>query len=154
MILVKTVAGLQAMKDRSVALSARQRSAFILFDGKRTVDEVLAATAPTGLTPGELDQLVELGLLVDPAERALADTVPMDLTESVRQQGRPIQQRYADAHPIAIQLTSGMGLRGARMNLAVESADSYEQLIAIAPRIRDAVGLEKYLPLALALHDA
>ncbi|MDQ6882064.1 MAG: hypothetical protein M3150_08230, partial [Pseudomonadota bacterium] len=62
--------------------------------------------------------------------------------------------RYADAHPIAIQLTSGMGLRGARLNLAVESAGSYEQLVAIAPRIRDAVGLDKYLPLALALHDA
>lgn len=148
------MAGLQAMKDRSVALSPKQRSAFILFDGKRTVDEVLAATASTGVTPGELDQLVELGLLDDPAGRTLADTVPMDLTESVRQQGRPAEQRYADAHPIAVQLTSGMGLRGARLSLAVKSAGSYEQLVAIAPRIRNAVGLDNYLPLALALHDA
>ena len=42
MILVKTQTGQQTLKDRSVPLSPRQRSAFILFDGKRTVDEVLA----------------------------------------------------------------------------------------------------------------
>jgi hypothetical protein len=39
----KTTEGQQAFRDRSVALSARQRSAFILFDGQRTVAEVLAA---------------------------------------------------------------------------------------------------------------
>lgn len=40
MILVKTEAGQQVLKDRSVPLSPRQRTAFILFDGKRSVDEV------------------------------------------------------------------------------------------------------------------
>jgi hypothetical protein len=35
MILVKTDVGQQALKDRSVPLTPRQRSAFILFDGNK-----------------------------------------------------------------------------------------------------------------------
>ena len=61
MILVKTDAGQQVLKDRSVPLSPRQRTAFILFDGKRSVDEVLASG--TGIGREEVDQMVELGLL-------------------------------------------------------------------------------------------
>ena len=160
MILVKTETGLQMMKDRSVALTPRQRSAFILFDGKRTLEQVLAATEAMGISRGDIDRLVTLGLLCDPAVRASApptfhaDTVPAALAELPGPGGRPPQQRYADAYPIAIQLTSAMGLRGFRLNLAVEAASSYEQLAALAPRIRKAVGPEKFLPLALALHDA
>jgi len=45
-------------------------------------------------------------------------------------------------------------LRGCRLNLAVEGAGSFEQLAALVPRIREAVGAEKFVPLALALHDA
>ena len=56
MILVKTEAGQQVFKDRSVPLSPRQRTAFILFDGKRSVDEVLAAG--NGIAREEIDQMV------------------------------------------------------------------------------------------------
>ena len=38
MIYAKTETGQQVVKDRSVPLTPRQRSAFILFDGKRTVE--------------------------------------------------------------------------------------------------------------------
>ena len=161
MILVKTETGLQVMKDRSVALSPRQRSAFILFDGKRTMDDVLEATAAMGISRSDIEQLLSLGLLADPSVRAGApaqpyypDTMPAALVELPENSSRPPQQRYADAYPIAIQLTSAMGLRGFRLNLAVEGAGSYDQLAALAPRIREAVGPEKYLPLALALHDS
>lgn len=150
--LVKTEAGVQVMKDRSVALSPRQRAAFILFDGKRTRNDVLAATAAVGVRDEDLEQLLALGLLADAAQRHSADTVPMDLTGL--QVSRPPQQRYSEAYPIAIQLTSGMGLRGFGLNLAVEAASGFDQLAALGPRIREAVGPEKYLPLALALHDA
>ncbi len=161
MILVKTETGLQVMKDRSVALSPRQRSAFILFDGKRTLDEVLEATAAMGIGRADIEQMVAQGLLADPSVRAGAppqpdypDTMPAALVELPEHSSRPPQQRYADAYPIAIQLTSSMGLRGFRLNLAVEGAGSYEQLAALAPKIREAVGPEKFLPLALALHDS
>ena len=161
MILVKTETGLQVMKDRSVALSPRQRSAFILFDGKRTLDNVLEATAAMGIGRADIEQMVALDLLCDPSVRAGAppqpyypDTMPAALVELPEHSSRAPQQRYADAYPIAIQLTSAMGLRGFRLNLAVEGAGSYEQLAALAPKIREAVGPEKFLPLALALHDA
>lgn len=156
MILVKTETGVQVMKDRSVPLNPRQRSAFILFDGKRTLDGVLAATAPMGVTGEDIKQLVTLGLLAERAggpEPFHADTIPAALGELPVPAKRPPQQRYAEAYPIAIQLTSAMGLRGFRLNLAVEGAGSYEQLAALAPKIREAVGPEKYLPLRLALHD-
>jgi hypothetical protein len=155
-ILVKTETGVQVMKDRSVALNPRQRSAFILFDGKRTLDGVLAATAPMGVTGEDIKQLVTLGLLAERAgapEPFHADTIPAALGELPVPAKRPPQQRYAEAYPIAIQLTSAMGLRGFRLNLAVEAAGGYEQLAALAPKIREAVGPEKYLPLGLALHD-
>ena len=157
---MKTETGVQVMKDRSVTLNPKQRSAFILFDGKRTLDQVLEATAAMGISRADIEQLVSLGLLCDPAVRSgapepfHADTIPAALAGLPEAPARPPQQRYADAYPIAIQLTSSMGLRGVRLNRAVEGAGSYEQLAALAPRIREAVGPERFLPLALALHDA
>ena len=44
-----------------------------------------------------------------------------------------------------------LGLRGVRLNLAVEGATSYEDLLALSPKIRDAVGVDKFAPLAKAL---
>ena len=160
MILMKTETGVQVMKDRSVTLNPKQRSAFILFDGKRTLDQVLAATAAMGISRADIEQLVSLGLLCDPAVRSgaaepfHADTIPAALAGLPEAPARPPQQRYADAYPIALQLTTSMGVRGLRLHLAVEGAGSYEQLAALAPRIREAVGPERFLPLALALHDA
>jgi hypothetical protein len=157
-VLVKTEIGLQVLKDRSVPLTPRQRSAFILFDGKRTLEDVLAATGSMGVSRADIEQMVALGLLGDPTVRAGApaqpvypDTMPAPLVELPAQSSRPPQQRYAEAYPIAIQLTSAMGLRGFRLNLAVEGAGSYEALAALAPKIREAVGPEKFLPLAMAL---
>ncbi len=83
-MLVKTQTGLQMMKDRSVTLGPRQRSAFILFDGRRTLEEVLVATAGTGVTRESIEQLVAQGLLAELASGGQADagheaTVPMPL---------------------------------------------------------------------------
>ena len=63
------------------------------------------------------------------------------------------QERYQRAYPIATRITAGLGLRGFRLNLAVEAAGSYEQLLELAPRIREAVGEEKFRPLGLALSE-
>ena len=57
MILLKTEMGQQVLKDRSVRLTPRQRSAFILFDGKRAVADVLAAGM--GVAQEDVDQLVD-----------------------------------------------------------------------------------------------
>lgn len=155
MILVKTQTGHQALKDRSVTLSPRQRSAFILFDGKRSLDDVLAAGM--GIAREDIDHLVELGMLVPVAG---ASGVPAAVVSQAASpvvapaaSGRSNQQRYKDAYPIATQLTGSLGLMGFRLNLQVEGTASYEDLVALAPKIRAAVGAEKAAPLDKALND-
>jgi alkylhydroperoxidase family enzyme len=128
----------------------------ILIDGRRTIDEVLAATASTGVTREDIDKLFELQLISDSApDRTAAEAAAVKATEDAVEahKHRTPQERYAEAYPIATALTAGLGLRGFRLNLAVEGATSYEQLLAVAPKIRDAVGDEKYKPLDNALND-
>jgi hypothetical protein len=162
MILVKTEAGQRALKDRSVPLSPRQRSAFILFDGKRSVDDVLAAGM--GIAREDIDQMLVLGVL---GVLAPAGGLPSELPASIGSEpalasasatasagsGRSRQQRYKDAYPIATQLTGSLGLMGFRLNLQVEGTTSYEDLAALAPKIRAAVGPEKAAALDKALND-
>jgi hypothetical protein len=152
MILVKTETGQQVLKDRSVPLSPRQRTAFILFDGKRSVDDVIAAGA--GIAREDIDQMVALGLLSPLGGAAVAET-PASAAEGAPKagSGRSSQQRYTDAYPIATRLTASLGLKGVRLNLQVEGAGGYEDLVALAPKIRAAVGAEKAEPLDRALYD-
>ena len=156
MILLKTEAGHQALKDRSVPLSPRQRSAFILFDGKRSVDDVLAAGM--GISREDVDQMISLGVL-EPvggkaAQPVAAGPAPAEEPKPAASgSGRSKQQRYKDAYPIATQLTGSLGLMGFRLNLQVEGTTSYDDLVALAPKIRAAVGPEKAAALDKALGD-
>jgi hypothetical protein len=153
---VKTDLGHRVLKDRSVALTPRQRSALILFDGHRTLDQVLETTAATGVSREDVDKLLELGLVTDanPAATRAEEAAAKAQAEAVEHhKHRTPQERYAEAYPIATALTAGLGLRGFRLNLAVEAATNYEQLLEIAPKIREAVGPEKYRPLDNALND-
>ena len=75
MIYSKTPLGQSALQSRSVPLTPRQRSAFILFDGKREIHEVLTATAGLGVMPDDVSHLVSLGLLA-PATAATAVAIP------------------------------------------------------------------------------
>jgi hypothetical protein len=177
MILVKTETGQQVFKDRSIRLTPRQRSAFILFDGRRSIGDIL--TTCEGMTAQDVDQMIELGLLgptgqavgqaVVPAvsqpvamavpvllEANALDPTPRETTVRALEPasspaGRSLQQRYKDAYPVATQLTGGLGLRGFRLNLAVEGTSSYEDLLALAPKIRASVGAEKAAILDRAL---
>ena len=153
MILVKTPAGQQALKDRQGALSPRQRSAFILFDGKRTLDQVLTATAAMGISREDVQLMIDQGLLESgPGAPAAAATAPADGAEvQVDGTGRTQRERYQAAYPIATELTASLGLKGFRLNLAVEGAAGYEDLAALAPKIREAVGDAKYTRLERAL---
>ena len=65
MIYAKSESGLQAVKDRhAVDLTRAQRSVLILIDGKRSVGEVLEATATLGVTATDVELLVQRGLVV------------------------------------------------------------------------------------------
>lgn len=153
MILVKTPAGQRALKDRQGALSPRQRSAFILFDGKRTLDQVLTATAAMGISREDVQLMIDQGLLESgPGAPAAAAAAPADGAEvQVDGTGRTQRERYQAAYPIATELTASLGLKGFRLNLAVEGAAGYEDLAALAPKIREAVGDAKYTRLERAL---
>jgi len=63
MIYAKTAIGLAAMQDRSAGLTPRQRSAFIMFDGKRSSSQILKMTAGEGCVQSGLEHLVSVGLL-------------------------------------------------------------------------------------------
>ena len=164
MIYAKTALGLAAVKDRSTGLTPRQRSAFIMFDGKRDSSEVLKMTAGIGVTQSDVDHLVSLGLLANPSPVAVQESefkpsVSADphvvAVSSVKANGMPTlsaQAHYSMAYPIATRLTAALGLRGFRLNLAVEAASDLEKLKELAPRIKEAVGAEKFQDLDDALN--
>lgn len=160
MIYIKTELGQTALQDRSLALTPRQRSAFIMFDGKRNLAEVMKATLGLGVTQDDVDRLVSLGLLVlqapSPVEKVPGAVAPPAAAAlSQTPDGQPTlsaQAHYSKAYPIAIRLTAGLGLRGFRLNLAVEGATDLDKLKELAPKIREAVGPEKFLELENALY--
>ena len=107
---------------------------------------MLAATQGLGFTQTDVEYLVGMGLL--------APAAPVQAAAPAAQAGEPpltSAGRYQRAYPLAAQLTAGLGLRGYRLNLAVEAAGDDVQLLALLPRIQEAVGVEKCSALAQAL---
>ena len=171
----KSDLGLRAMKDRhAVDITRVQRSALILFDGHRSVRAVLEATAAMGATAEDIDRLVTLGLLqpvetadmapppmtapARPPEPAAAPTAPPPPVmgahadpSSDQPSAQERVQRYRLAYPLATQLTAQLGLRGFKLNLAVEAAQGFEGLVELLPKLRAAVGDERIRPLEDAL---
>ncbi len=161
MMYTKTELGQSALQNRAFALTPRQRSAFILFDGKHSKEDVLKTTAGLGVTADDITRLVELGLLAEvaplaPPEAVVAAPALPDQADERRADGRPsqsAQDHYSRAYPIACRLTAELGLRGFRLNLAVEAAGDLAKLRELAPKIREAVGPGKYQDLESALYD-
>ena len=162
MYLVKTPEGQQAFKERHVDLSQRLRSAFLLFDGSRSLAQVLTATAALGVSKDDILALVTKGWLAKREAPALAGgatvAVEVQSTKGVVPSLAPAKvdpasttRRYQQAYPMAVSITGGLGLKGFRLNLAVEAAMGYEQLVELAPRIREAAGDKAYGPLHKAL---
>ncbi|MBC5766166.1 hypothetical protein [Ramlibacter albus] len=152
MVIIKTLQGHRVLKDRSVPLTPRQRSAFILVDGKKTTDEILAATKAGGVTQADIDKLVELGL-VEELSKSAAMHLAMEQKLQAKRSGRTPEQRFEEAWPYASMLTSSLGLMGYRLNNAVENATTYMDLLALAPKIREAVGPERFEMLDRLLND-
>lgn len=155
MIYIKTELGQTALQNRELKLTPRQRSAFIMFDGKRSVDEVVKATAGLGVTAEDITHLLSLGLLAAPVQSVALPVVPAAPVSAQNADGSPTvsaQAHYSKAYPIATRLTAGLGLRGFRLNLAVEAATDLDKLKELAPKIKEAVGPEKFKELEVALY--
>jgi hypothetical protein len=154
MQLAKTEAGKKAITDRSMALNAKQRSALIIFNGERKLEEVLKMVAGLGVTMGDVEHMMSQGLLV---ELGATDSAKVEAHVKIVEplgsfvELNEAQSRYMRAYPLATKLTASMGLRGFRLNLAVEAAGSYSQLVELFPKIKEAAGAEKALDLELAL---
>lgn len=155
MTYTKSEAGQQAFKERSPLLSARQRSAFILFDGVKSVEQVLAATAGLGITQADVDHMLAQGFLVthEPSAAVAAPAATSVAQGAAVPSGssRSPQERYSQAYLLATQLTASLGLRGFRLNLAVEAASGYDDLLALLPKIQEAAGPQACAALEQAL---
>jgi hypothetical protein len=153
---IKTEAGQRAFKERSTALSSRQRTAFIMFDGNKTVEQVLEATSGMGVNPSDVDHMVAHGFLTPaPGQALLAEA---QAAQQAAQQAavdafsaRSAQDRYKEAKPLATQLTAKLGLRGFLLNLSVESASGFEALLVLLPKIKEAAGPQACQELERAL---
>lgn len=153
----KTEAGQLAFKQRSAEISPRQRSMFILFDGNKTGEQVLAATAGLGATQADIDALLALDFLAvvpgsDKAAKPVAAPAAAALAES-SPSGRSEQERYLAGMKAATQITSALGLRGFRLNLAAEAAGNLKDLLELLPKIEATAGAEACKPLHAALKD-
>ena len=157
MRLTKTEAGKKAITDRSIPLSPRQRSALIIFNGERTLDDVLSMLVGLGFTQADADQLIALGLISPVLDsdkmNAVSESKPKEQLGGFVDL-ETAQSRYKVAYPLATKLTASMGFRGFRLNLAVEAAGSYSQLVELFPKIKDAAGSEKSLALENALRGS
>jgi hypothetical protein len=160
----KTEQGKEAFKSRNTTLSVPQRSALIMFDGIKEDAAIIQALAVMGLKRDDIDFLVQLGLIEDAsgAQAAAPSAAPaasagaaVAASASAPSSGAASklseQEMYQRAYPIATKLTSGLGLRGFRLNMSVEGAAGYKDLLELAPKIQAAVGDEKFAELARAL---
>jgi hypothetical protein len=150
MPMAKTDEGLKMLKDRRSGLSPRQRTALILVDGQRTLDEVLAATSAGGITREDLVLLQELGLIAEqpnaPQPIRTQPTRAEFLDSTSTGWGR-----YVRAYGIATELSADLSRKDVELSLAIDAAGSIEELEALAPRIRAAVGADKFARLEAAL---
>lgn len=148
MLLMKTEKGRIALSERSGLFSSRQRAAFILFDGRKSLAEVLATMAPLGVNQADVDAMQAQGLL----EVVQAAVLPAALEPALPAPSqRTDQERYLLAKPIATRITAQLGMKGFRLNLAVEAAPGVPALLLLLPKIQAAAGVEACRELDSAL---
>jgi hypothetical protein len=166
----KTETGLQAFSTRSGQIAPRLRPAFILFDGMKTDEQILSITGKLGVTQSDIDYLVQQGFIsgqsssegirVDldaPAPKTTQAGVstigpaPDKPAGSAASGTRTPQERYRDAKPLATMITANLGFKGFRLNMAVEGASGYDELLALLPKIQAAAGERACMALEWAL---
>jgi hypothetical protein len=152
----KTEEGQAAFKARSPLFLGRQRAAYILIDGSKTLEQILLASASLNVTADDIHYMVEQGFLVviaakvEPGAPGSTEWVSAEGTVTERSERSP-QERYAEAKLLATPLTASLGLRGLMLNLSVESAAGYDELLVLLPKIQEALGLKACRDLERAL---
>jgi hypothetical protein len=154
LVVSKTSLGVQVIKDRSVVLTACQRSALILCDGKRSAEEVVKLAQGAGVHLNDITALIGMGLIEANTSlsaafvsKSMQSPVTVELSSSVT--SSKDNQNFAEALNMAITLCAESGFQGFSLNMALASITTKEGLQRIAPDIRRLVGDMKYK----ALHE-
>ncbi|MGQ0711872.1 MAG: hypothetical protein ACT4NV_19225 [Rhodoferax sp.] len=158
---IKTEAGQLAFKQRSAQITPRQRSVFILFDGAKTVEQVLAATAGLGADMSDVEALAGHGFLAPaPAQAPSAAPGAKAPERPAAEPAAPSQgaaqgvDRFIQAKIMATQLSASIGLRGFMLNMLIEEAENLRDIEQLLPKLRSAVGAKACEPLEAWLKSA
>jgi hypothetical protein len=179
LILKKTDKGMEALRARDPALPHRMRPAFIMFDGQKSIEQVMALSPSAGgqlQVLEDIKQLLQQGLLellrsgdasklpantndlidslaVPTPSAPPAATAPLAAPATISDPG----ERYIKAYAAASQLVSGLGLKGFRLQLQLEKAQGYDGLVAVLPKLREVIDAKKLRPIEAILfgpHEA
>lgn len=153
MIYVKTVAGRQALKERSESMPRKFHFPFLMCDGVRDSAEILTASAAHGFTSVDLYEMVQAGFIAPAATTSATSAAPQAApsTQASNSQGAAL---FIEAEHMATSITAKLGLRGFRLNMAVERAGNLADLKALLPQIQEAAGVAAAKPLADYLKNA
>ncbi|MCS4292658.1 hypothetical protein M2375_000864 [Comamonas sp. BIGb0152] len=181
LILKKTDKGMEALRARDPALPHRMRPAFIMFDGQKSIEQVMALAPSAGgqlQVLEDIKQLLQQGLLellrsgdasqAPPSANATATAsdiidslaVPAPMAQPAAAPAAPLTapatisdpgERYIKAYAAASQLVSGLGLKGFRLQLQLERAQGYDGLVAILPKLREVIDAKKLRPIEAIL---
>lgn len=147
---IKTELGQQAFKARSPLFSVRQRTAFIMFDGQKTVEQVLASGAALGLTLEDVDHMAAQGFLLaaeEPKAAAPSPAAAAASAEPVPVTGLTSAERFVQAKTLCTRISASLGLRGFMLNMLVEEAENLKDLEELLPKLKAAAGVKAVLPL-------
>ena len=142
MILAKTQTGQRVLRDRSVPLTPRQRSAFILFDGRRSVQAVLGCGM--GVAREDIDRLVELGLLADLGkanEAGSAPAAPAAAPEAAREAGRASDPAATEGQQQRDRTEGAEAGRAATPAALRTFQQRYQDAYPVATRLTASLGL-------------
>ena len=158
LILKKTDKGMEALRSRDPALPKRLRTAFILFDGNKNVAQVmqLLPSSPA-LELEDVYSMLQAGWLellnptlapqvparTAPSAATMAATAQKAAASAQRPSIRNPAERYQQAYAAISGVLGDMGLRGFKLQLAVEKADGYEGLLALLPRLQASFDAQK-----------
>lgn len=140
---IKSEAGQQAWKDRSPAMSLRQRSGFVMFDGKRSLSEVMASTP---ITQQDVEEMASLGFIVAMEPPSGASPPARVVEEQLRE-----RLRFERAYALAVELTADLGINGLSLNLEVEAVQTEQELLDLLPRLKSRLPAPKYATLERTL---
>jgi hypothetical protein len=104
----------------------------------------------------DIDQMVQLGFIT-PLSAVVAPAAASSIPTPSSSAGLSSAQQavvFVEAVHRATAMTSKLGLRGFRLNLAIETASNLNDLRALLPQIESAVGAEAAQPLVALLRDA